>query len=334
MDFIKLKQLLNGLKVPPYRLKQIVKNYFSGRYNSFNQMTDLSLDLRQELTKNISYSSIKSSKIFEDNQTQKAVLELEDGQKIESVLMNYDEWLTVCVSSQVGCPLACKFCATGKMGLKRNLTSEEIVDQILFWNQKLFPKYVGRIVLMGMGEPFLNWDNIIEALKIINSKDGLNIGARKISISTAGIADKIIEFANLKMQYNLAVSLHSAIQKTRQSIMPIAKKYSLDELKDACNYYTKKTNRQIFFEYALMKDTNDTPDELTAIIKFIKSNHLFYLNLIPLNPVAGGMIPSSQSSFDNFVSVLEKTKVNFSIRRSFGQNVNAACGQLATESCK
>jgi 23S rRNA (adenine2503-C2)-methyltransferase len=332
MDLSLLQKTLDSLSFPPFRYRQIVKNYFSGRYSSFDQMTDISLDLRKALFEKVPFSSIKSADIFKDDQTEKAVLELQDGQKIESVLMNYDEWLTVCVSSQVGCPLACKFCATGKMGLIRNLTPDEIVDQVLFWNQKLFPKYVGRIVLMGMGEPFLNWDNVIEALKIINSETGLNIGARKISISTAGVVDKIIEFADLKMQYNLAVSLHSAIQETRESIMPIAQKYSLDQLKDACDYYTRRTNRQIFFEYALMKDINDTPDELTAIIKFIRSNRLFYLNLIPLNPVAGGMTPSTQKSFDNFVQVLEKTKVNYSIRRSFGQSVNAACGQLATNS--
>jgi 23S rRNA (adenine2503-C2)-methyltransferase len=202
----------------------------------------------------------------------------------------------------------------------------------LFWNQKLFPKYVGRVVFMGMGEPFLNWDNFIKALELINSDEGLNIGARKISVSTAGIVDKIIDFANLNNQVNLAISLHSADQKVRESIMPISKQYPLDKLKSACDYYVKKTNRQIFFEYALMKDINDRPEDLKLIINFIRSNRLFYLNLIPLNPVEGGMTPSTTNSFDKFVYALEKAHVNFSIRRSFGQNVDAACGQLAVSS--
>lgn len=231
MDLIKLKETLDSLNLPNFRYRQIVKNYYSGRYSNFNQMTDLSLDLRQKLSTSLNLLSVSEKKVIGDDSTQKVLLELSDGQKIESVFMNYDEWLTACVSSQVGCSLGCSFCATGKMGFKRNLTPEEIVDQILYWNQKIYPKYIGRIVFMGMGESFLNWNNILAAINIINNKDGLNIGARKISISTAGVVDKIKAFADLDTQINLAVSLHSADQKFRESIMPVAKKYSLAELK-------------------------------------------------------------------------------------------------------
>lgn len=329
MDLIKLKETLDLLNLPAFRYRQIVKNYYSGRYLNFDQMTDLSLDLRQKLSESLNLLSVSEKKIVGDDSTQKVLLELSDGQKIESVFMNYEDWLTACVSSQVGCSLGCHFCATGKMGFKRNLTPEEIVDQILYWNQKIYPKYIGRIVFMGMGEPFLNWDNVLTAINIINSEDGLNIGARKISISTAGVADKIIEFANLDTQINLAVSLHSADQKIRESFMPIAKKYSLSQLKNACNYYVGKTNRQLFFEYALM-DKNTSQKDAELLVKFIKSNRLFFLNLIPLNTVEGGMTPASPSQQKAFINYLDQSRIEYSLRRSFGQNFAAACGQLIT----
>jgi len=329
MDLIKLKETLDSLNLPSFRYRQIIKNYYSGRYLNFDQMTDLSLDLRQKLSESLNLLSVSEKNIVGDESIQKVLLELSDSQKIESVFMDYEDWLTACVSSQVGCSLGCHFCATGKMGFKRNLTPEEIVDQILYWNQKIYPKYIGRVVFMGMGEPFLNWDNVLTAINIINSKDGLNIGARKISISTAGVVDKIKAFADLDTQINLAVSLHSADQKIRESFMPIAKKYSLAELKNACNYYVGKTNRQLFFEYALM-DNNTSQKDAELLAKFINSNRLFFLNLIPLNTVEGGMTPASFEQQKIFMSYLDKLRVEYSLRRSFGQNFSAACGQLIT----
>ncbi|MFA6368929.1 MAG: 23S rRNA (adenine(2503)-C(2))-methyltransferase RlmN [Candidatus Shapirobacteria bacterium] len=330
MDLPLLRKTLDSLKLPAFRYRQIIKNYYSGRFLNFDQMTDLSLDLRQKLSKALPLLSVVEKTVIGDDSTKKALLELSDGQKIESVFMNYEDWLTACVSSQVGCPLNCSFCATGKMGLKRNLTSQEIVDQILYWNQKIYPKYIGRVVFMGMGEPFLNWENVIEAISIINSKDGLNIGARKISISTAGVVDKIKDFANLDTQINLAVSLHSADQKIRESIMPIAKQYPLSQLKNACNYYVGKTNRQLFFEYALM-DINTSQNDAKLLADFISSNRLFFLNLIPLNPIGGDMLPASKDQQKIFIDYLNKFGVEYSLRRSFGQDINAACGQLATK---
>jgi len=329
MDLTKLKQTLDFLNLPAFRYRQIVKNYYSGRYLNFDQMTDLSLDLRQKLSESQKLLSVIEEKIVGDESTQKVLLKLTDDQKIESVLMDYEDWITACVSSQVGCSLGCHFCATGQMGFKRNLTCQEIIDQILFWNQKIYPKYVGRVVFMGMGEPFLNWENILTSINIINSKDGLNIGARKISISTAGVVDKIKEFADLDTQINLAISLHSADQNKRESFMPIAQKYSLAELKNACNYYVGKTNRQLFFEYALM-DINISQTDAKLLADFINSNRLFFLNLIPLNQIEGGMTSASPDQQEKFIDVLNKFDVEFSLRRSFGQNFSAACGQLIT----
>lgn len=329
MDLNSLKDFLSKNNLPGFRYRQIVKNYYSGRFINFDQMTDLSLDLRSKLSQEFPLLSVSESKVIGDDSTKKALLKLSDGQQIESVLMNYDDWITACVSSQVGCPLGCKFCATGKMGFIRNLTVDEIIDQILYWNQKIYPSFIGRVVFMGMGEPFLNWDNLISALKIINSPDGLNIGARKISISTAGLSDKIINFANLNNQINLAISLHSVDQQFRQSIMPVAKQFNLIELKKACLYYVNSTNRQLFFEYALM-DKNTSQEDAKLLANFIQSHRLFFLNLIPLNPVDGGMSPATPTQQKIFMDYLNKFRVEYSVRRSFGQNFSAACGQLAT----
>ena len=329
MDLSQLKAFIAQQDLPDFRYRQIVKNYYSGRYYSFDQMTDLSLDLRAKLSSQLSLLSVAEEKNVGDQSTQKSLLKLSDDNLIESVLMDYEDWITTCVSSQVGCPLGCQFCATGKMGLKRNLTADEIVDQILYWNQKIHPSFVGRVVFMGMGEPFLNWDNLISALKIINSPEGLNIGARKISISTAGVADKIIEFANLDTQVNLAISLHSADQKFRESIMPIARQFDLNALKKACLYYVNQTNRQLFFEYALMKQ-NTSQQDAKLLADFLHSHHLFFLNLIPLNPVAGGMDPASRDQQKIFMDYLNQFGVEYSLRRSFGQKYSAACGQLVT----
>jgi len=327
MDTSKLHEYLISLKLAEYRYKQIVKNYYSGRYQSFSQMTDLPKDLRADLEQKFSLLSVSEIKLLEGSDTKKVSLKLSDGLAIESVLMDYDQWLTACVSSQVGCPLNCAFCATGKMGFKRDLSSEEIIDQIIYWNSKIFPKYIGRIVFMGMGEPFLNWDNLLAALKII--KEDLNIGSRKISISTAGIVPRIYDFADLDTEINLAISLHAPDQPAREKIMPIARQYPFEDLIKSLNYYTAHTRRQLFLEYALIKDVNDSQEHLNELIKLLKSNFLFYLNLIPLNPVKDGLIPSP--NLKAFTDALSKNHLNFSLRQTFGQSINSACGQLITE---
>jgi len=324
VDVKAVQSYLSSLNLPQYRQKQILKNYFSGRYTSFLEMTDLPKDLRLDLEKNFSLLSLQESKLVTETNTQKALLTLKDKLAIESVLMDYDEWLTACLSSQVGCPLNCAFCATGKMGFKRNLTSQEMIDQIIYWNHKIFPKYIGRLVFMGMGEPFLNWDNLLLALKTI--KENLEIGARKISISTAGVIPKIYEFADLNTEINLAISLHAPDQLSREKIMPIALQYHFDDLIKSLNYYTAHTRRQLFLEYALIDGINDSELHLNKLITLLKSNRLFYLNLIPLNPVKGGLNPSSK--LEIFSKELAKNHLNFSLRRSLGQSSNSACGQL------
>ncbi|MBP9817355.1 23S rRNA (adenine(2503)-C(2))-methyltransferase RlmN [Candidatus Shapirobacteria bacterium] len=342
MNLPQVQAFLKESGQPDYRFRQISKNYFSGRYQSFLEMTDLPLNLRESLNTNSPLLSVTLDKIIDSPNTHKARLTLSDGKQIETVLMDYGSWSTVCVSSQVGCALGCTFCATGKMGFTRNLTPEEIVDQIIFWKYYLHKSKVGaslaeahegglRIVFMGMGEPFLNFDNFVSATTIINSPEGLNIGQRKMSVSTAGVVPGIKKFMELDTQINLAISLHSADQATRAQMMPIARQYTLDELIPAIKDYADKTNRQVFFEYLLAKNINDTPFHLDLLIDLMSQHKLFYLNLIPLNPIKGGLTPSAQSTLNNFETELTRHHINYSIRQSLGQSAASACGQLIVE---
>lgn len=326
MDIARLQSILTSLCQPTYRHKQIFTNYYSGKYQSFADMSDLPKNLRLQLEEVIPLYSVSQVKLLSSAKSQKALLALNDGLQVESVLMDYGDWLTACVSSQVGCPLNCSFCATGKMGFKRNLTAEEIVDQILFWNSHLSPKTIDRVVFMGMGEPFLNWDNLLSALQII--KTNLGIGSRKISISTAGITPKIIEFAALKTEINLAISLHSLDQQQRLKIMPLSRQYPLTNLLTSLEVYTSTTHRQLFLEYALIDGLNDREVDLKKLISLLRTHRLYFLNLIPLNPVKGRLTPSSRLSY--FQKSLATAHVNFSLRHSLGQDINSACGQLLT----
>lgn len=327
MDINKVSDFLASSGQPNYRLKQLLKNYYSGRYKNFLDMSDLPISLRQDLDLNFNYLSVRASQFYQSRESSKALLTLSDGLAIESVLMVYRDWTTACLSTQVGCPLKCSFCATGQMGLRRNLTTEEIIDQVLYWNSHLYPQYVGRLVFMGMGEPFLNWDNLIAALKVINQD--LQIGARKISVSTAGIVPRIYDFADLNTEVNLAVSLHSLNQSTRQLIMPIAKTYPLPDLLKSFDYYTNKTSRQLFLEYALIDSVNDSQSDVDLLIKLLRSNNLLHLNLIPLNHVPGGLTPSRH--LNEFHSRLIKAGINVTLRRSIGADISSACGQLAVK---
>jgi 23S rRNA (adenine2503-C2)-methyltransferase len=329
MNINKLDKILKESGQASFRVKQIVKNYYSGRYKKFEEMTDLPKGLRVKLDEEMRLLAGDEVKILDDGDNQKALLKMEDGEKIETVLMNYEDWLSACLSTQVGCAMGCKFCATGKMGLKRNLTSEEIVDQVLYWNNKLWPKYVGRIVFMGMGEPFANWENVWRAINIIH--DELGIGWRKISISTVGLIDKIYDFIDLKSQINLAISLHAMSQNIREYLIPVAKNNEINNLKRACWDYTDKTRRQLFFEYALIDGVNDDIREARKLAEFIKSNHLFFLNIIKLNPIGGELKGSRMERERDFLTELDRWGVEYSVRKSFGLKIKAGCGQLATE---
>jgi len=322
VDFNLLSSTLESLNQPKYRLKQITDAYYSGHFKDWLAVTSLSLDLRQYLQSQFPLYSLSVEKTLTSSGTQKILFKTADDQYFESVLMQYPEWNTVCLSTQIGCPLNCAFCATGKMGFKRNLTAEEIVEQVILWKNQ-FP--VDRLVFMGMGEPFLNYSNLKLAIETINTV--LKIGSRKISVSTAGIIPQIKQFALDFPQINLAISLHAINQSTRLKIMPITQQYPLNELLDQAKNYVSLTRRQLFFEYALFEDINDSPQDIASLAKFIKSNYLFYLNLIPVNQVPNGLKASTKLT--QIVNYLTQNQVDFSVRQSFGQEINSACGQLA-----
>ena len=265
-----------------------------------------------------------------DHSTSKALLALDDGAKIESVLMKYRDWYSACLSVMVGCPLDCKFCATGKMGFKRNLAAGEIMGQVDFWNDllKKLNSRVSRVVFMGMGEPFLNWQETSKAIKILNSPGKFNIAQNHITVSTAGIIGGIYEFSKFRTKINLAISLHSPFQQKREEIMPVAKQYPLTELMKACGHYVKENNQKIFFEYALISNFNDTFEDIFEIKKIFGSK-FFHLNVIVLNPVESIYRPSNMGRRETFIHALKKYKIPFTVRRSMGKDINAACGQLA-----
>jgi 23S rRNA (adenine2503-C2)-methyltransferase len=261
---------------------------------------------------------------------------MQDDENIETVLMKHKERNTICVSTQVGCPLNCSFCATGKMGFKRNLEIGEIVEQVLFFGRYLKAKKekVTNIVFMGMGEPFLNYDNVLGAIRYLNQKDGFNLGARHISISTSGIPDKIRKFAKEDIEVNLALSLHSADDSTRTKLMPVNKAYPLQRVLDALTYYQDKTHRKIMFEYIMIAGINDSEADARKLIELTKK-YTCLINLIPYNSSQNSIYKvSTTERIAKFKKILESARVNVLQRFSYGRDIDAACGQLANKAHK
>jgi 23S rRNA (adenine2503-C2)-methyltransferase len=313
---------------PKFRLKQIYQAVFCDLIESWDEATNLSLNLRKELNEK---SPLKiDGEILESNKKNiKAVIKLADGNLIETVLMQHkDGRNTVCLSSQVRCPLGCKFCATGKSGFVRNLEVEEILEQVFFMVRYLKKKArkISGVVFMGMGEPFLNYENVMHSIKILNDKEKFNLGARHISISTVGLTEGINKLADEKMQINLAVSLHASNDNLREELMPIAKKYSINKILKSVDNYIKKTNRRVMFEYMLIKDVNDSMKDAENLAR-IMNKKLYLVNLINYNPT-GVFEPSDRETVNRFKIFLEKKRVQTTLRYSFGKEVKGACGQL------
>ncbi len=348
-----LKEILSN--EPIFRLKQVKKALFSDLIENWQDATTLSKDLRKKLAEAYPIPEIKLEKLLssKDGQTAKALFILDDGLKIESVLMKHlpSEALakegeggrkTVCVSSQAGCAMDCQFCATGQIGFKRNLTSIEIVGQVMFF-ARTFKEKVSNIVVMGMGEPFLNYDNVLEAIRILNDKDGFNLGARHISISTCGITEGIEKLAEEPLQVNLAISLHASNNELRQKLMPINKTYPIEKVLAAVDDYIKKTKRRVMFEYLLIDGVNDSEvqaEELGKLLvhsllagnqkNFARDDRGFYfVNLISFNPVGHSKFkPTPGWKIKKFKEVLENIGVYVTQRYRFGKEIKAACGQL------
>ena len=332
MDLNNLKTALKN--EPKYRIKQAKEAIFKNFISDWGKATFFSIGLREKLSKECPLEIKAESLVSKKKDSIKSRITLKDGLLIESVLMRHkDGRNTVCVSSQVGCPLECTFCATGQMGFKRNLEPSEIIEQVLFFSRylKKSGKKVTNVTFMGMGEPFLNYDNVIKAVRILNDKEKFNIGARNISISTAGIIEGIEKFSKEGLQVNLAISLHAPNNELRSELMPISKKYPLEKVMEAVNAYIKKTNRQVMFEYLLIKDINDTIYCATELAG-ITHNPLYYVNLILYNPTGhNNFKPSTTDRVKKFKDILSKKKIIFSQRFRFGEDIKAACGQFAGE---
>ncbi|MDD4995609.1 MAG: 23S rRNA (adenine(2503)-C(2))-methyltransferase RlmN [Patescibacteria group bacterium] len=315
---------------PKYRLNQMKQAVFIDLIDDWQKATILPAELREKLARVAPLEIDAKMHVSRDQGTVKALVELADGLKIETVLLQHeDERNTVCVSSQVGCPLACLFCATGRMGLRRDLNPGEIVGQVILFSRYL-KKSGGRItnlVFMGMGEPFLNYDNVMAAINILRDKDGLNIGVRRFSISTAGVVPGIRRFTAEDTDINLAISLHAAMQEKRVRLMPIAKKYPLDELMAEVAQYAGKTRRKVMFEYLMIDGVNDTDEDARALARLM-NNPLYFVNLIRFNPT-GNFLASKAERIKAFKEILAQAGVNVTQRWSFGQDIEAACGQLA-----
>ena len=327
-----LKEYILKIGQSAFRAKQIFKWIHQG-IESTEEMTNIPISLRNRLGSDFDVFLPRVHKKLESkiDGTVKYLLKLSDGNIIETVVMDYHHGKSICISSQVGCRMGCSFCASTLHGLVRNLTPFEIEGQILCAQKDLGVK-ISNVVIMGIGEPLDNYDNIITFLKNINDEDGVGLGYRHITLSTCGLADKIYRLADEEMPINLAISLHAPTDEIRKKLMPVANAYSLKELLSACDYYFEKTHRRITFEYALVKDKNASFEEAAELASLLKGRNC-HVNLIPVNPVTErNNIRTNENETRSFQQSLLKLGINATIRRELGADINASCGQLRNES--
>lgn len=327
-DLQDLKEELVSIGEKPFRAEQIFKWLYQDKVKSFDDMTNLSLDLREKLKQNYTICNYEILRKQEASDgTKKYLFDILDGNAIETVLMEYHHGKSICVSSQVGCKMGCKFCASTGIPFCRNLTAGEIVEQILAVEQDTGDR-ISNVVFMGIGEPLDNYDNVIKAIRILNNPKGLNIGARHISVSTSGLVPKIYDLAKENIQCTLSVSLHATNDEKRSSMMPVNNRYNISELMKACKDYIAITNKRISFEYALAKDNNDNLEDAKALVELLKGM-LCHVNLIPINKIENGKFSkSSNENIIKFRDYLNDHGIVATIRRELGSDIDAACGQL------
>ena len=322
-----LENYLQENSYKKYRAVQIMDWLYVKRVNDFSVMTNLGKDLIEKLSSDFCFDTIKIIKRQDDKDVSKFLIELSDKNHIEAVLMNHNYGNSLCISTQVGCNMGCRFCESGRLKKVRNLTTSEMVLQILRIEEKI-KKRISHVVLMGIGEPFDNYDNFIKFISIVNYCKGINLGSRHITVSTCGIVPKIKEFADFPYQVNLAISLHAPNDIIRNKIMNINKAYPINELIDAIKYYISKTNRRVTFEYIMLSNVNDTEVCAKELINKLKNLNC-YVNLIPYNETENiDFKRSSKEKILKFYDILKKGGINVTIRREFGGNIDAACGQL------
>ena len=322
-----LRELVASLGEKPFRAAQIFKWVYRGA--EIDEMSDLSKDLRERLGEcaYVGNITVERCQISKRDGTRKYLFRLEDGNFIESVFMRYNHGNTICVSSQAGCAMGCKFCASAIGGLARSLTPSEIIDQVMKTERDTGEK-ISNIVMMGIGEPLANFDNVIKFLKNVNDENGLNIGYRHISLSTCGLADKIRELAEVNIPITLSVSLHSPFDEKRSQLMPVNKRFGIAELVCSLKYYLEKTGRRISIEYAMIAGENDSAECANELIRLF-SDMLCHVNLIPVNTVREtGYRRADAASIEKFKNRLERHGITTTVRRSLGSDIDAACGQL------
>lgn len=324
-----LTELLCGLGEKPFRAKQIYQWIHQKLAADFGEMTNLSRELREKLEAEYSISCAQAAECQASaiDGTRKYLFRLEDGSVIESVLMKYHHGNSVCISSQVGCRMGCRFCASTLGGLERNLSPGEMLDQI-YQIQRLTGERVSNIVVMGTGEPLDNYENFLKFVRMVSDSDGLNISQRNITASTCGLVERIRDLAKEQLQITLAISLHAPNDETRRELMPVANRYRLEEILDACRYYIEKTGRRITFEYSLVRGVNDSEEQARELSGLLKGMNC-HVNLIPVNPIKEREYrQSALSHIQQFKNLLEKNRINVTIRRELGADIDAACGQL------
>ena len=333
LEINELEEFLLSCNEKKYRASQIMDWLYIKRVDAFSKMTNLSKELIKLLEDNFYFDDIKIIKKQVDKDVSKFLFKLSDGNNVEAVLMNHDYGNSLCVSSQVGCNMGCRFCESGRLKKVRNLESSEMVLQIMLVENEIGIR-ISHVVVMGIGEPFDNYDNLIKFIGIINYQKGINLGSRHITISTCGIVPKIYEFMKLPYQVNLAISLHAPTNEIRNQIMPINKVYDLKMLISAVKEYLSISNRRVTFEYIMLRGINDSVDCARKLANLIRGMNA-YVNLIPYNETENILFKRTEKKkILEFYDILKKEKINVTIRREFGSNIDAACGQLRAKEVK
>lgn len=329
LNYSELEEEIKSLGLPKFRTGQIYEWIHKKLVTSFDEMTNISKDVRKLLSENFELKTLVPEKVQTSkiDGTQKYLFKLTDGNFVESVLMKYKHGNSVCISSQVGCRMGCRFCASTLDGLTRCLEPSEMLEQI-YRIQALTNERVSNVVVMGTGEPMDNYDNIVKFIKMLTDDKGLNISQRNVTVSTCGLVENMKRLADENFQITLALSLHSVTDEKRRELMPIANKYSINELMEACDYYFKKTGRRITFEYSLVRDVNDTDEDAEGLIR-LASGVGAHVNLIPVNPIKErDYKETTRDRVVAFKNKLEKRRINVTIRREMGRDIDGACGQL------
>lgn len=324
-----LTECIKDMNEPAFRAKQLYEWMHIKQVASYDEMTNIPKSLRQKCRELFSYTSLDAVEVQESrlDDTKKFLFALSDGNVIESVFMKYRFGVSVCISSQVGCRMGCRFCASTLDGVVRNLLPSEMLDQI-YSIARYTGEKIGRVVVMGSGEPLDNYDNLLRFIKLLTDENGMNLSQRSLTVSTCGIVPNIYRLADEKLSINLALSLHASNDDKRKELMPIANTYTIEQVLDACRAYFDKTGRQLTFEYSLVKEVNDTDSDARELIELLSGMNAV-VNLIPVNPIKErDFKPTDRSAAEAFQKKLEKSHINATIRREMGRDIDGACGQL------